>query len=267
MALLIACNIVAILIPAANCTRHLLRTTVLSRAHWTRWPGRAALAEVLATTLPGLGFSVIYASINWLLMRTLIERQQGADQFNQYAIGLQWFSLVLFVPLAFGQVLFPRFVQKARSRSLGLAEIVAPPAFTFGLVLVCALVAAVLAPLVSWAYGGRYAFTGTFVFTILLAAALSGAVNLLGSFVMAARGFGAWLLINVASAATAAGLLWALPVDTALGAAQVLCLIQLTPVVLAGMLVVRHRTRHPVSHGSREEVVAVPAATPLNDGR
>lgn len=265
--LLILGNIAAILAPAIAYTRRLYRAGVLAPLHWQRRPGRAALREVLVTALPGLGCSVIYASINWLLARTLIEQQETADQFNEYAIGLQWFSLVLFVPLAFGQVLFPKFVQKTRSSTLGLAQIVVPPALTFGIVLCCAVAGTVLTPLISWVYGGHYSFSRLFVFTMLLAAALSGAVNLLGSFVMAARGFAAWLLVNIASGAVAGLLLWLLPLGSAFAAARVLCLVQLTPLVIASVLVVHHRAKHPLTHGSREEVVAVPAATPLNDQR
>ncbi len=267
MALLVFGNIAGILVPAAAYTRHLRCQGVLAPLHWTRWPRRPAVADVLATTLPGLGFSVIYASMNWLLARTLIERQATADQFNQYAIGLQWFSLVLFVPLAFGQVLFPKFVQKTRSGALTVTQIVAPAGLTFATVLLCALVGTALTPLVSWIYGGQYRFTHAFVFAMLLAAALSGAVNLLGSFVMAARGMAAWLLVNIASGTGALLLLRFMPVDTAVGAATVLCLTQLTPLLIACILVVRHRSRHPLTHASREEVVTVPAATPLNDQR
>lgn len=263
--ILIAGNIAGMLVSAAAYTRHLFRQRVLVPRHWLQWPRRRSVREVLATTLPGLGFSVIYASTNWLLARTLVERQATPDQFNQYMIGLQWFSLVLFVPLAFGQVLFPKFVQKARSSALTVTQIVLPAALTFATVLACALVGTALTPLVSWLYGGQYQFARLFVFTILLAAALSGAVNILGSFVMAARGMAAWLLVNMASAVVAVLLLWSLPLDTAFEAARTLCLIQLTPLAIATVLVVRHREKHPLTHASREEVVALPAAAPLNE--
>jgi O-antigen/teichoic acid export membrane protein len=265
--LLIWGNIVGIIVPTLLYGRHLHREGVLGRRHWRRWPSRAALAEVLATTLPNLGICVIYASMNWVLARTLVERQETADQFNQYAIGLQWFSLVLFVPLAFGQVLFPKFVQKSRSSSLATGQIVVPAALTFGIVLLCALIGTTLTPVLSVVYGGNYQFSSAFVFTILLAAALSGAVNLLGSFVMATRGFTAWLLINIASALVAGALFWLVPITTAFKAARVLCLIQVTPLVISCILVVRHRSRYPISHGSREEVVPIPSATLLNDQR
>lgn len=266
---LIIGNIAGMVMSGAAYTRSLYRHGVLSRRHWRHWPRRKAVAEVLATTLPGLGFSVIYASTSWLLARTLIERQVTPDQFNEYSIGLQWFSLVLFVPLAFGQVLFPKFVQKSRHSALTVTQIVTPAALTFGTVLVCALVGTVLTPLASWLYGGHYQFSRAFVFTILLAAALSGAVNILGSFVMAARGMTAWLLVNVASALTAVLLLWLLPLGTAFEAARTLCLIQLTPLAIACVLVMRHRAGHPLSHGSREEVVVIPTSTPtpLGDQR
>lgn len=262
---LIIGNVIGILVSAIAYTRTLRRDRVLDPRHWSRWPRRTSVKEALVIALPGLGFSIIYASTNWLLARTLIERQASPDQFNQYMIGLQWFSLVLFVPLAFGQVLFPKFVQKARSSALTVTQIVTPAALTFGTVLVCALIGASLTPIVSWVYGGHYQFTAAFVFTILLAAALSGAVNILGSFVMAVRGMTAWLLVNMASAAIAVLLFWLLPLGTAFEAARTLCLIQLTPLAIACALVVRHRERHPLSHGSREEVVALPVATPLNE--
>lgn len=238
-------NIVGAAIPALAYARLLWRDGVLARPHLTRPPGRGAVAAVLTTALPGLGVAIVYASITWLIARTLIEQQATPDQFAQYALGLQWFSLVLFVPLAFGQVLFPRFLLKAHDGDLTAAQIAFPAALTFGTVLACAIVGSLIAPALSWIYGAQYQFAPSFVFTILLAAALSGTVNLLGSYVMAARGTGVWLLVNLASGAIALLLLDQFPPTSAFEAARVLAVIQLTPVAIACAIIRRQSRNAP----------------------
>lgn len=247
---LIVGNIVGILWLAFAYLRDLFRHGVLHRRHWSGWPARAAIVDVLGTNLPGLGINIVYATMGWILVRFLIEQQVSPDQFNMYAIGYQWFTLVLFIPLAFGQVLFPQFVAQVRGGSLSMAQIFFPAGLTFTAVVACAFVGSLLTPVLSWVYGAKYEFEPAFVFTILLAAALSGTTTLLGSFVMAARSVGVWLLVYVATALVAVALVWILPLSTALEAARTLCLTQLTPVVCAIVIAVRYRKsrlEHPAS--------------------
>jgi len=251
LTVLIVGNIAGICWSAFAYFRDLFRHGVLHRRHWSGWPARAAVGDVLGTNLPGLGINIVYASMGWILVRFLIEQQISPDQFNMYAIGYQWFSLVLFIPLAFGQVLFPQFVAQVQSGSLSMPKIFFPAGFTFAAVAACALIGSLLTPVLSWIYGAKYHFEPAFVLTILLAAALSGTVTLLGSFVMAARSVGIWLLVYVATALVAVALVWILPLSTALEAARTLCLIQLTPLVCAIVIAIRYRRSrlaHPASH-------------------
>lgn len=249
---LIVGNIAGILWIAFAYVRDLFRHGVLHRRHWSGWPERTAIVDVLGTNLPGLGINIVYASMGWILVRFLIEQQVSPDQFNMYAIGYQWFTLVLFIPLAFGQVLFPQFVAQVRSGSLSMAQIALPAGLTFSAVFACALVGSLLTPALSWVYGGKYQFEPAFVFTILLAAALSGTVTLLGTFVMAARSVGLWSLVYMTTALVAAALVWVLPLSTALEAARMLCLIQLTPVALAIVIAAHYQRDRLVQSTSRQ---------------
>lgn len=238
---LIVVNIAGILWPAAAYVRSLRRFRVLVPRHWRAWPGRGALVDVLRINLPGLGINIVYASMGWAIVRLLIEQQVSTDQFNMYVIGYQWFSLVLFVPLAFGQVLFPQYVAQARDGSLSMPQIIYPAGLTFLVLVVCAVLGTLLTPVLSTIYGANYHFDPAFTFTILLAAAISGAVNLLGAFVMAARSVAVWLLVYVAAAIVAAVLVLTMPVSTALEAARVLCFTQVTPIVLAVAIAAHYR--------------------------
>ncbi|WP_374945162.1 lipopolysaccharide biosynthesis protein [Sphingomonas sp.] len=241
LALLIAANIASMLIPAIAYVRHLSRNGVIGWASVRRVPRWGAIKAVLAIGLPGLGVTAIYATMNWLAARALVEHQVSPDQFNQFGLGMQWFALVLFIPLAFGQVLFPRFVRQAHTGALRLGAIVKPAGFTFAVVLACAMAGAICQPLLTHVYGPQYDFPRLFVFTILVAAAFGGAVNLLGSYVMAIRGTGTWFGVNLVSLAVGLPVIVWAPPTTAFESARLLCLCYAALTLAAIAVIWRHR--------------------------
>ena len=241
LAFLIAANIASMLIPTIAYVRHLARCRVVGWASVRRIPRWPVVRAVLAIALPGLGVTTIYATMNWLAARALVEHQGSPDQFNQFALGMQWFALVLFIPLAFGQVLFPRFVQQAHAGALPLGAIIKPAGFTFAVVLACAVIGAAGQPLLPLVYGPQYDFPRVFVFTILVAAAFGGAVNLLGSYVMAIRGTGTWFGVNLVSPAVGLPVIVWAPPTTAFESARLLCLCYGALTLVAVAVIWRHR--------------------------
>lgn len=233
---LICGALIGVLTPTVLYVRYLMKVGIVHRKGMfrTRW---RSIGAVLGTSLPGLGIAAIFVTINWLISRTLVEHQVGAGEFAKFALGMQWFSLVLFVPLAFGQVLFPRFLQRAYRSNLHRREATLPAGLTFVLVAVCALAGAAAAPLLVVIYGANYDFSREFVFTILMGAASAGAVNLLGSYVMAVRGTGTWFVVNFISAALACTALFVNPPSTALDAARLLCAIYVVLAMLAYLVI------------------------------
>jgi O-antigen/teichoic acid export membrane protein len=200
-----------------------LRSRGRIRGRWLRTaPGGTALREVAATALPSLGAGLIFTGVNWWIARMLLAHQGAPEAFPQFVIGMQWFSLALFVPLAVSQAIFPRYVQMARTGQLSRAAIVQPALLGFGLVLLLVLVAVPATPLLSLIYGSNYDFGMMFVAAILLAAALSAPAGILGQCIIAAAGAGAWLRIYVVFFAVGVGLPLLFPPQTALAAAAIL---------------------------------------------
>lgn len=243
--LLIGGIILTALIPTIAYVRHLVQAGILGwhsagRSSW------GSVGAVLGISLPGLGIAGIFVTTNWLISRTLVEHQVNPQEFNKFMLGMQWFSLVLFIPLAFGQVLFPRFLQRAHGSTLAVREAVIPAALTFGMILAAAVVASFLTPLLPVFYGARYDFTHMFVFVILIAAAFAGATNLLGSYVMAVHGTGTWFLVNLAAAGLTILFLFAAPPASALAAAVLLCAIYSVLAALACAVIWRGKKPRPL---------------------
>jgi O-antigen/teichoic acid export membrane protein len=159
-----------------------------------------------------------------MIARTLVDHQASADQFNQYVIGMQWLGLALFVPLALGQAVFPRLIEKDRAGELSPAAILKPAAFTVAVVMGIALLATLGTPLLQVVYGPEYPFSRWFVLAVLSAAALGGAVNLLGYYIMARHSTEVWFGINLTSVAISSPILLLSPPETAFAAALILCL-------------------------------------------
>lgn len=210
-------------------------------------PNREAMGQTLAIALPGLGVTVIYATVNWLIARTLVEHQSSPTQFNEYLLGLQWVSLALFVPLGLGQAIFPRFVEASRAGASEVRAIVVPAAITFGSVALIALTASLATPVLDVVYGASYDFDPAFVFTVLLAGAFGGAVNLIGVYVMATRGTAAWFLANLASLGVALPLLSLNPPTSAFAAARVLCGCYAALLTVASFAIWTHHRRSTVA--------------------
>ena len=186
-------------------------------------PSKAALATVVRTALPTLAIGTISAGVVWLVMRVLFDHAESVVEFNKLVIGMQWFVLVLFLPNALGNALFPRFLHGAREGRLDVRLAGGIALSAFAAIGVLAILALLLTPLLSELYGQHYQFTRAFVFAIVAAAALAGPVTMLSYPVIAAFGAGRWLLVNLVLLATVVGLLAIRPPQTALEAALVLC--------------------------------------------
>lgn len=178
-------------------------------------PDAAAYRAVLGIALPAMGITVIWASLSWLIARGLIAHQASPSEFNMVAIGLQWFALIMFVPLSLGQALFPRYVAMGHAGQVPLRAILLPAGGVAAALLAAAPIGMAVTPLLVRVYGGHYAFTPSFVLLVALAAAVTAPINLLSQFIIAVRGTGVWLAASIVALLTCIALVALAPPATA----------------------------------------------------
>ncbi|MCL7789818.1 hypothetical protein M8950_10455, partial [Pasteurella multocida] len=79
----------------------------------------AHLKEILKTMGPMMFVSLFAASNTWIVSQyILVSNRESALEFNLFSIGLQWFSLALFLPSVFSRVLLNYFISYTHSNSL-----------------------------------------------------------------------------------------------------------------------------------------------------
>jgi hypothetical protein len=194
--------ILSFVLPGLLFGRYLRRHDLLPWRALLSRPNRSAVREIGATALPSLGNAVIFAGVNWWIARSLIEHQSNPDGFVHFAVGMQWFSLALFVPLAVGQA---------------LASLVAVPA----------------TPLLSLIYGENFSFSIWFVLAIMAAASLSAPAGVLGQSIIAQSGAAMWLKLYMVFLTLGVGLPLVWPPRDELAAATILAIVNAGLVVTA----------------------------------
>lgn len=238
---LIVATILFYLLPAIAYLTWLRRHGLVTGGILRR-PSHAAWRDIAAFALPSLGNALIFTGVSWWLARSLLAHAANPTSFPEFVIGMQWFSLALFIPLGLGQAIFPRYLRMAAGGTLTRAAILQPAAGSFLLVGVVALAGMAATPLLSLVYGANYAFSPLFVGAILLAAALSAPSNLLGQSVIAAYGAAAWLRIYCLYLLLGAGIPLLTPPHTPLQAALILCAANLATAT-AALVTMLARTR------------------------
>jgi O-antigen/teichoic acid export membrane protein len=159
----------------------------------------AALRDLSLVAIPVLLTTIIWSAAMWWSGKRLLVQAGGEHEFALYAIGLQWFSAVVFIPGALSYALLPSFfgaaqenLEEARQlRLLALrgalaAAVVSVPIATGVLLLEDSL-------LLSRAYGLQGGELFGVLLPIMLAAVLAATTSVLGNAVVAqARQF-QWL--------------------------------------------------------------------------
>lgn len=217
---------------------------------FSRWKSANAtmLRTVLIISVPSIGLNVMAGTLNWLVGRALLEDPGSVAEFNMYAVGLQWFALLMLVPTASSLALFPRYVQMSHEGDVPLSALLKPAMLMGGALILLTPIAYVMAPLVTWLYGGTYQFSGLMLSAVVLAAAVAGPQNILGHAVIAFRGAGTWLAANVAALTLCVSYLYLAPPRTAPEAFLVVIATTATLLVLAPLLLAWKR-RTPIAGG------------------
>lgn len=155
--------------------------------------------RVFALAGPMFLVSLLSGSGSWLLGRMILHGQGGEHAFALYVIGLQWFSLGLFLPSMISRVILPRLV---RIRSSTMSAVEGKQLVKQGALMataaagVIALFGVFFGPWILSIYGTNYVTDRWFIAAFLGAAVLSAPANTVGNAIVVNAGQITWLALT-----------------------------------------------------------------------
>lgn len=153
------------------------------------------IKKVLNFSLPMLATSILVASSSWIVS-SLVLKEMGEYQFAVYSIGLQWFSIVLFIPGVLSQVIMPRLVKEQDNLEEKKKTIRQMLAVNFSITLALLILGGVFSPLILEFYGHNYTDYWYIIPIFLLAAVMYCPANILGNSIVVRLGSMVWLKIT-----------------------------------------------------------------------
>ncbi len=190
--------VVAALVQAVGNTAVIVRELGWRQLLFRTRPWREELVQIVDFAAPMLAVTLLVTSGVWLVGRAVLAGPAGERGFAMYAIGLQWYALVLFMPGMITRVLLPGVV---RSRLKGSADSRVLVRRGAGAALLVALISGVLVMVLSpWLlalYGANYSEAEWLLVFFVLAAVPAAPINSIGNGIIAANGQRAWLLITL----------------------------------------------------------------------
>ncbi|HEA3246161.1 hypothetical protein [Pasteurella multocida] len=152
----------------------------------------AHLKEILKTMGPMMFVSLFAASNTWIVSQyILVSNRESALEFNLFSIGLQWFSLALFLPSVFSRVLLNYFISHTHSNSLVIAK--RNIALILSLFLLLTLVSYIASPIIQGIYS-RYTIPVILIPLFLFIAGINSSSNILGNILISQNQEWLWLV-------------------------------------------------------------------------
>ncbi|HDR1495539.1 TPA: hypothetical protein QB431_002103, partial [Pasteurella multocida] len=112
-------------------------------------------------------------------------------EFNLFSIGLQWFSLALFLPSVFSRVLLNYFISHTHSNSLVIAK--RNIALILSLFLLLTFVSYIASPIIQGIYS-RYTIPAILIPLFLFIAGINSSTNILGNILISQNQEWVWLI-------------------------------------------------------------------------
>ncbi|WP_324689970.1 oligosaccharide flippase family protein [Cobetia sp. D5] len=155
--------------------------------------------KILMFTGPMIGVSILSASGPWIMGRIMLTQPMGNENFSLYAIGMQWFSLALFLPGMVSRVLLPRLIRSGfeynnvdeSKKTVRYACLI-----TMLLATVTACICSILSPWLLSMYGDIYTGKSWVIIGFLFSAACLAPANTLGNAIISKNGQLKWLIIT-----------------------------------------------------------------------
>jgi O-antigen/teichoic acid export membrane protein len=154
---------------------------------------RSKLKVVFSFVGPMFLVSIMAGSGTWILGKIILSGPDGQHEFALYSIGLQWYSLALFIPLMISRVMLPRIIKNTSSDSKSLVRqsVLFSLLSAFFLVLIGYVFGEELMSL----YGIKYEVGNLFLTFFLLAALFNAPANALGNTLIGRNNQKIWMEI------------------------------------------------------------------------
>jgi O-antigen/teichoic acid export membrane protein len=178
------------------------KSTVSSElGSWRQVKCLSAFQDLFGTIIPVFLTSLIWMFAMWWGGKRVLAEEGGDIQFAYYAIGLHWFSAILFLPGALNNALLPRLFGASAATYREGREPLRAMAFKGAATAALIAIMAALCVLALNAMGmlaSGYAVESHMLTPVIVvfmqAAVLASAAAILGNAVIAARGAHVWLI-------------------------------------------------------------------------
>jgi O-antigen/teichoic acid export membrane protein len=154
------------------------------------------LKNVFSFVGPMFLVSVMAGSGTWILGKIILNGSDGKHEFALYSIGLQWFSLALFIPGMISRVVLPRLIRSKRNDNQNTLYLSGAMALTASIAF--AIIGIFFRDLIMSLYGSEYAMnSSSLILLYLLAAIFYAPANTLGNALVAHGYQLIWLFITM----------------------------------------------------------------------
>ena len=139
---------------------------------------------------PLIFVSIISASGTWVIGRLILS--DSNENFAKFSIGMQWYSLALFIPTMVSRVLLPFLIKNKNDHTKLIFN------NCYLVVFFClffSLMSYIMYPFINSFYGDQYGLHPFLIPSYLLAAAIGASSNILGNFIISKNKEIQWLYL------------------------------------------------------------------------
>ncbi len=169
---------------------HIMKGTINSAAH---------LRSIFNFSLPMFLVSLLASTGPWAVGRIIFRGSGGEHAFALYAIGLQWFSLGMFLPAAVSRISLPTLVrnfEQSRGKSIFVRQLKNGLMASVISASVVAVIGIFFSKYILLLYGKNYISQSWFVGIFLFVAIVASAAQMIGVAIVVTNNQWKWLRLN-----------------------------------------------------------------------
>lgn len=157
------------------------------------------LLAIFSFSFPMFLISLLTACTAWVVGRIIAGGEGGEKAFALFTIGLQWFSITMFIPGIVSRVTFPRIVrsfENPKSKYDLRNTLIVARALSAGPLLFFCLVMLFIAPQITEIYGEKYHLDASLLLAFILAAVFSAMAQVGGNLIIISFRQWTWLKLH-----------------------------------------------------------------------
>ncbi|XWY19655.1 oligosaccharide flippase family protein [Bisgaard Taxon 45] len=139
--------------------------------------------------------SILAATAPWLLGKIILDKYSSL-YFSVYSIGLQWFSLAMFIPGIVSRLILPRLVKQYKVDNQSKKEVRLTLLVTLSVSLLFLIIGTILSPhIMNW-YGKEYTDFHEVIILFFIISVIYTPINVLGNIIIIKVNTRSWLFIT-----------------------------------------------------------------------